>query len=82
MCLVPLTSRSGVNHNTMCSQVIGASQWVRVSLSGAKFLTGSTIHVAVEVHPDPLTASGDDFKAIVIPVEQRRSCGVASTQWR
>lgn len=77
-----LTRRSGVNHNTMCSETIATSRWVRVSLSGAKYLAGSTIHVAVEVHPDALTASGDDFKAVVIPVEQRRACGGDETQWR
>ena len=77
-----LTARSGVNHNTLCSQTLGTAQWGRVSLSGAKYLTGSTIHIAVEVHPDSVTAAGDDFKAIVIPMEQRRCLAVAETQWR
>ena len=62
-----------MNHNTQCIETLQVPVWKRVTLIGSSYLKGSSLLVAVEVHPGPTTGGAEDFQAIVIPIAQGRS---------
>ena len=68
-----LIIRAGVNHNTQCIETLQVPVWKRVTLIGSSYLKGSSLLVAVEVHPGATTGGAEDFQAIVIPIAQGRS---------
>ena len=62
-----------MNHNTQCIETLHVPVWKRVTLIGSSYLKGSSLLVAVEVHPGATTGGAEDFQAIVIPIAQGRS---------